>query len=1634
MTRYLLLCTVAGALLLPAHARAAEICGNDVDDDANGLADEGCYPTLTTGVCESPLSCADTGMVSPLTGSLRYQLPPDIAPKVPYGPGIGFRRFYTSQYAPSGTAPVWKKPLGDRWQHTYMAWLTKTGTAPSSTVVLHHRGQDIYAAYDGSGSGWDVYKPQPGFHVQYLRQRQAAPNEFELRTLSGETFVYNSAGKLTEVWDTLATPNKVLVAYDGAGQVSTVTDASSSRRLLFAYTSNVLTSVAFQIYPTGGSWTTYHTTTYGYTSGALTTVTIGGALAQQNIYTSSYLTEVRDAASNMIASFAYTATPGKVARIDTTQGMIGFEYASTRPSCSGKTVLHFNRGNTTSCSIDSDCGSGFLCGGKTGAGTTGVCFRAARCLTVASTNEDVITDVAALGPPSETCTGACAAITQYTWDASGGKLDNTATQDGSGNFTTRVFNANGTVKQLTYGDPDSNPANGNGARTEWRFYDTSFPGLVTEIRRKSDLSTSTCSDTVTTGCARTLYEYYPVGNAASGKLRFVYQSGYTLDASNNPTTYLHITQYTYDAKGRLTQISANVDEVLTFTTLTSFEYYAASGSFTSNFLQYIRRHKASGTLDQRADAYDFWGNPTTLVDMDGTLTCLTFDTARGYLAQRREAMAGQTSCTANAADLVTSWARDSALRLTQITRPDTSCLFYEYDTKGRLARTKRRDDCNAASGGERQEYIYDTEGLVTEIQTYDASNVLTAKQPFTYFDSRRLEKVVNPVNTSTWTGISYDSRGLVAQVDAAGSLGKTVFRREGVPGQEGRVTAVDKYKTSTVFDTWSLVYSWLGQQASVTDGDAKATQTIRDDLGRVVNVISPDKPNREKRTYDRASNLVTVVENWTTSSGYTHNFTFDRLGRPLTNDYAVGSPAGGCYGTTNPPEIQRVYDAAPSCPSSAMTADCTRVAGRLAYVRSQVMCSTGLGSDSSLDQETYYSYDDAGRLIEEATYDDVGGKGNVRVTRYAWSKTGELTQIITPSGATIAWGLDSASNNSDKDRITSVTRSASTWISNIEWNPYGPLKHYNQTNTLGGVAMRTRITRNLAYRPTGVYMETQTGSTVAHSVAITEDAKGRVTARDFTTASPAAQDSYFLYDDQDRVLCESSTYVTTCPTTGSTLKNNHSASPPFTAAGDWKTLKRPIPGSTGLTHQFTIGSSSHQITSVNQSDGSPVLGTTTFTYNSYYTSRSPGDRFEEWLGAGGSPTYRAYTYDNRHNVREIGGFRWNGSSWVVYFSYSGFDARNRRIYKSVSSGGTQSSWYYYYDPLDRLTEIRYTPNTSSSSTYTIFQLLWLGDRLTGYWQTDYPMATTTKRYVATDETGRPMEMWSLPPAGDSARVWAIDPSAWGFDTNLVGVTVFQPILFAGQYQDTETASYLASGTLQRPALALNGYRTYDPFTGSYLQVDPLVPRTWSSYGYVDSNPVGSKDPKGLARIACEYNPLQGGYMPDEDSGLGDPSNYSLGECDDMPGDGPDPDIEDGQGVTPSESLQCAFQRTQMNQACAGTSNCNGRDTGPFSPVLPRITSSGIAGSLTVGFDSPTLANEGRGGGRGRENGDLISFEEEKIKWPPPRPPRPRCDSGLIYCPYYKSCTYPDTCEGPRQNCNRCFDAQEAYDTCLAFGN
>ena len=719
---------------------------------------------------------------------------------------------------------------------------------------------------------------------------------------------------------------------------------------------------------------------------------------------------------------------------------------------------------------------------------------------------------------------------------------------------------------------------------------------------------------------------------------------------------------------------------------------------------------SSTYLEPQIISYDLFGHATGVKAPDGNLTCDTYDSARGFLSSRRRAMAGQTTCgTTNGADLTTSWARDSALRLTQLTRPDNSCLFYSYDSSGRLYQSKRRDDCSATSSGDYQQWNYTADSQISEIDTYNSSSTLTAKQPYTYFNSRRLQEIVNPANTSDFTGLVYDNAGQVVEVDGAASLSKTTF----TPNADHRVTTENRYTGSSTYDSWSLLYAWLGGQSQVTDGESFATASTRDDSNRLVKINSPDLLDPTVRVYDAAGRVTEIVEALGGGSNQeTHTFTFDEANRPLVDDYQ-GSCTGTGSGSAAPhAEIQRVYDALPSGVSCPMTGGCNNLTGRLAYVDTILMCASAYSSgDGSLDQFTFYSYDDAGRLVEEYITDDTS---RVADHQYTYTKNGALSQVTLPSGVVVGWSYGSygSANNSDNDLVNEVWRgsAATPVIDSVQWAPYGPWMQYNWEATVGGAGLQNSVTRNLAYRITKVYnAQFETGSP-QETITIGEDAKGRVTSR-VISAYSGVTSSYFLYDMQDRVTCETTDSQTTCPTSGSDVKNSHDDSPPFTSSGSWKDLLRPVPGSSGdlmntfNTYDGKYGSptySNHQVVDVEQGSGSGGFGDTAFQYD------ARGNRTEDDNTTSLTDDSRVYTYDARRNVVGVTGYFYTGSAWHGYFVQSAFDAQNRRVYKAftdtTSSTHKTATWFFYYDSASRLTEVRYTPDTSATGTYSLFQL------------------------------------------------------------------------------------------------------------------------------------------------------------------------------------------------------------------------------------------------------------------------------------------------------------------------------------------
>jgi len=209
-------------------------------------------------------------------------------------------------------------------------------------------------------------------------------------------------------------------------------------------------------------------------------------------------------------------------------------------------------------------------------------------------------------------------------------------------------------------------------------------------------------------------------------------------------------------------------------------------------------------------------------------------------------------------------------------------------------------------------------------------------------------------------------------------------------------------------------------------------------------------------------------------------------------------------------------------------------------------------------------------------------------------------------------------------------------------------------------------------------------------------------------------------------------------------------------------------------------------------------------------------------------------------------------------------------------------------------------------------------------------------------------------------------------------SIFQPLLFPGQYQDLETFTLDDYTIFDKPALALNTRRTYDPFTGGYVQLDPMQENTRSGYVYADSNPVGSSDSTGLQKNDGRF------YRSSASRTICGEVNPSLDSSDLVPGFGPNYDIGQpwNQGVIAGKdtygSTGGVYNRPRTGGQLAGTwdtdydIDCNDR--------TPAGPSSGNGSSIQLTWTYP---------------GDSTGPDEGCF--PAPQFDEQRCDVCVYHC-------------------------------------
>ena len=559
----------------------------------------------------------------------------------------------------------------------------------------------------------------------------------------------------------------------------------------------------------------------------------------------------------------------------------------------------------------------------------------------------------------------------------------------------------------------------------------------------------------------------------------------------------------------------------------------------------------------------------------------------------------------------------------------------------------------------------------------------------------------------------------------------------------------------------SLEYDGGDRTTKVTDPRQLQTRYPRNGFGDATQLVSPDT-GTATLTYDSARNLKTRTD----SRGVLETYTYDELNR-LTK--AVYSRSGQ--------------------PSETVTWGWDMSGPDYAYGMDR------LGRTDHPAGASRFKYDPQGRVVEavQAVYAAAGANAATVVTSVKYGYTlGRLTSITYPSGrqlrlsytGRLVTGLSLAQD---------ANGTAVPMLSQIEWEPFGPVNGWNWNMASGLVAHQRFFDlsgRVVRYRLGGVFRD------------VTYDAANRIVS--FThllasngTAQPALDQS-FGYDENSRL-----TRITT-------------------AAASWTMAYDPNGNRTsvslnGSPSAYTTEATSNRLTGITnpaRSFGYDNAGNTTIDSAGYTATYGVRGQLTTLSRAGVIATYN---YDaERRRVRK---FTTAGPASTVIFVYD-LDGQLLGEYDQTGQALREYVW------LDGTPVAMFTPDPANASNPPITYFIH-ADHL------------NTPRIVV-DRNGAKRWRWLAEPFGTTAP--EVNPDGLGVFT--------QNLRMPGQYADVESGlwyNYFRSydnsrgGYAQADLIGLSGgINAYSYASGNPLSV-------------IDPNGLAGCRWVGLA-LVCEWGP------------------------------------------------------------------------------------------------------------------------------------------------------------------------------------
>jgi len=759
--------------------------------------------------------------------------------------------------------------------------------------------------------------------------------------------------------------------------------------------------------------------------------------------------------------------------------------------------------------------------------------------------------------------------------------------------------------------------------------------------------------------------------------------------------------------------------------------------------------------------YNSFGLPLTATDPAGKVTTLGYD-ASGNLTSVKNPLNQTTSITSYDSNgrplsitdpngvvttlsynfrgqltsrkvgaLLITYTRDLVGQITKLTRPDGSYYSFTYDGAHRLNQI-------ADAAGNRIVYTLDNAGNRTKEEFFDPANNLRASRS-RVFDG--LSRVVQEIGELGQTyNFGYDANDNLTSVqDPRGNTTTASY-----DPLDRLALALEPGSAQT-----SIGYDAKGRVASVTDPRGLVTTFDNNDLDRVAQETSPDR-GAISYSYDARGLLAQRVD----ARGVTTSYAYDDASRITGRSYLNQPAFNNSY-----------YWDLPGNGSYAI--------GRLG----SIVDSAG---------QNYRVYDANGRVSWEGR---VNNPAPWLITQYAYDGSGNVTELVYPSGRRVSYARDAARRIVGVSTKQSDTATAQTVVSGVQWNPFGPIASMNF-----GYGATALFTRDADYRITRLQVgyAGNSGGILDRTYAWTGDMVDSIADNRFPGTTPpfsfSAQSQLFTYTPNNRLSTAVGYY-------GSLVWT-------YDANGN-----RTSETAYGVTSSYAYAPTSNRLLSITAAGQSPR----TFGYD------ASGDILSDTrTGAFGM----TFEYDVEGRLSKA--YKTNAPSQGGTYAYDGYSRLARR---TATSGAATTTTLYIHDVKNHIIA------ETDTAGATLREYIWLDD---------LPVAVVDKvntgspvlYYVHSDHLGRPAIMM----AQDGTWVWYPIWSPFGALSYVAtngGYSGPSDIRFPGQWFQLESG------------LAYNWHRHYDASIGRYVQPDPLGLRGGQNlYGYADANPSAKIDLDG----------------------------------------------------------------------------------------------------------------------------------------------------------------------------------------------